>query len=328
VGKVKCQECGSAKAKRTCKIKNGIPICPSCCAKLRSRVCDDCSHYEASVRYQMEKPTKEQKERDFITLIDPDIDEECDKALSLVEYGQITQAEKLMSELLKKYPDYHTVQYGMGVCYVFQEKLEEGIRFFKKAVDIFPYFTEAHFNMAMAYSRLGEVGETVKAFKEVIRVGGDKELVSEAKNRVEDLERMVEKHHGFDLDTYLRNNGTFNKAFAALQETEFDLAVDLFTKVLSVDPKNVQSWGNLGLAYAGVGQRAKALECLDKALELDPKYELAIANRMFVEKMVEGECLKGKIESVNYYRDYGSKNKKSYIADVINDLRDLTRDNG
>jgi tetratricopeptide (TPR) repeat protein len=320
VSKVTCQECGLAKAKRTCEIKNGIQICPSCCAKLRSPVCEDCSYYEASVRYEMGKPTKEQKKRDFITLIDPNIDEQCDKALSLVESGQIVQAEKLMSELLRKYPYYHTVQYGMGVCCVFQEKLEEGIRFFKKAVDIFPYFTEAHFNMAMAYSRLGEVGETVKAFKEVIRVGGDEELVSEAKKRVEDLERMVKKNHGFDLDTYLRNNETFNKAFAALQETEFDLAVDLFAKVLSVDPKNVQSWGNLGLAYAGLGQRAKALECLDRALELDSKYELAIANKMFVEKMEEGECLKGKVECVNYYRDYGSK-KKSYLGEMVDDLK-------
>jgi tetratricopeptide (TPR) repeat protein len=270
----------------------------------------------------MEKPTGEQKERDFITLLDPNIDEQCDKALSLVESGQIERAEEFMSELLRKYPYYHTVQYGMGVCCVFQEKLEEGIRFFKKAVEIFPYFTEAHFNMAMAYSRLGEVGETVKAFKEVIRVGGDEELVFEAKNRVEDLERMVKKHYGFDLDTYLRNNETFNKAFAALQETEFDLAVDLFTKVLSIDHKNVQSWGNLGLAYAGLGQRTKALECLDRALELDPKYELAIANKLFVEKMEEGQCLKGKTESVNYYRDYGIKNK-SYLGEVFEDLKGL-----
>jgi tetratricopeptide (TPR) repeat protein len=268
----------------------------------------------------MEKPTGEQKERDFITLLDPNIDEQCDKALSLVESGQIERAEEFMSELLRKYPYYHTVQYGMGVCCVFQEKLEEATRFFKKAVEIFPYFTEAHFNMAMAYSRLGEVGETVTAFKEVIRVGGDEELVFEAKNRVEDLERMVKKHYGFDLDTYLRNNETFNKAFTALQETEFDLAVDLFTKVLSIDHKNVQSWGNLGLAYAGLGQRAKALECLDRALELDPKYELAIANKLFVEKMEEGQCLKGKMESVNYYRDYGSK-KKSYLDGVFDDLK-------
>jgi tetratricopeptide (TPR) repeat protein len=174
--------------------------------------------------------------------------------------------------------------------------------------------------MAMAYSKLGEVGETVKAFKEVIRVGGDEELVSEAKSRVEDLERMVKKHHGFNLDTFLRNNETFNKAHAALEETEFDMAVDLFTKVLSIDPKNVQSWGNLGLAYAGLGQRAKALECLGKALELDPEYELAIANRMLVEEMEEGECLKGKIESVYYYRDYGSK-KRSYLGEVLDDLK-------
>lgn len=317
MGKGKCQQCGLGKAKRTCKIKSGIQICPVCCAKLRSDLCESCSYYEASAKYSSEKP---RKERPFITMIDPDLEEECDEALSLVESGQLARGEKLLRDLLKKHPGYHTVQYGMGVCFALQDKLEEAIEFFKRTVKIFPYFTEAHFNMAMAYTKLGDVSGAVKAFKEVIRVGGDQKLVSEAESRVRSLENLIMKNYGLSLDAYLNNYERFNKAFAALEARKFELAVDLFTQVLSVDPKNVQSWGNLGLAYAGLGKRAKALECLDKALELDPKYELAMVNRLGIEKMVEGERLEGEIASIDYFRDYGRKNKKSYIAQVIGEL--------
>jgi tetratricopeptide (TPR) repeat protein len=45
------------------------------------------------------------------------------------------------------------------------------------------------------------------------------------------------------------------------------------------------------LAYAGLGNRKKALDCLNKAIELDPEYEPAILNRLVAEKMKDGEAL-------------------------------------
>ena len=318
MAKEKCQICGMEKAKRTCKIKDALQICPVCCAKLRYDQCAGCAYYGDSVRYQTEKA---HRERHFITPINPEIDEECDRILSAVESGHLSHGEKQMRELYKKYPDYHTVLYGMGVCNVSQDKFEEGIEFFKRAVHIFPYLTEAHFNMAMAYIKLGDIAGVVRGFREVIRVGGDKELVSEAKRRLDDLDKTVREINGFNLDTYLKNSQTFSEAFAALQNRQFALAIDLFRRVLSTDPKHVQSWGNLGLAYAGIGERDKALECLDKALELDPEYEIAAVNRIGIKKMREGERLEGKIDSVDYYRDYRRKEKKSYIAEILGNVR-------
>jgi tetratricopeptide (TPR) repeat protein len=317
MAKERCQICGIEKAKRTCKIKDALQICPVCCAKLRYSQCAGCAYYTASVRYQTEKP---QRERHFITPINPEIDEECDRILSQVESGHLLTGEKKMTELLRKHPNYHTVLYGMGVCYVLQDKFEEAIEFFKRAVDIFPYLTEAHFNMGMAYIKLGDIAGVVRAFREVIHVGGNEELVSEARRRLADLERTVIKLNGFNLDTYLNNSETFDKAFAALQNSEFLSAINLFKRVLATDPKHVQSWGNLGLAYAGTGERDKALECLDKALELDPEYEVAAVNRIAIEKLSEGEHLEGEIDSVNYYRDYKGKGKKSYISETIRSL--------
>jgi tetratricopeptide (TPR) repeat protein len=325
MAKERCQLCGQSKAKRTCKIKGEIRICPVCCSKVRSDACVACTYYDASVRYHFEKSEKPIKEKPFIAQIIPEIDEECDRILSLVESGHLLTGEKQMTELLRKYPNYHTVLYGMGVCHVLQDKFEEAIEFFKRAVAIFPYLTEAHFNMGMAYIKLGDIAGVVRAFREVIRVGGNRELVSEAKNRLYDLEKTIRKLNGFDMDTFLSNSDTFNKAFAALENREFMSAINLFERVLATDPKHVQSWGNLGLAYAGMGERDKALECLDKALELDPEYEIAAVNRIGIEKMGEGERLEGKIDSVNYYRDYKVKGKKSYIAEILGNVEGLLK---
>jgi tetratricopeptide (TPR) repeat protein len=325
VAKERCQLCGIERAKRTCKIKDALQICPVCCAKLRSDGCGDCTYYEASIRYHSEKSEKPQRERHFITPINPEIDEECDRILSMVESGHLSRGENLMRELYKKYPNYHTVLYGMGVCCALQEKFEEAVGFFKRAVAIFPYLTEAHFNMGMAYIKLGDIAGVVRAFREVIRVGGDKELVSEAKRRLDDLDKTVRKLNGLSLDAFLKNSETFGKAFEALQNHQFALAIGLFRRALSTDPKHVQSWGNLGLAYASIGERSRALECLDKALELDPDYEIAAVNRIGIEKMREGERLEWKMDSVDYYRDYKVRGKKSYIAEILGNLGDFLK---
>jgi lipoprotein NlpI len=57
------------------------------------------------------------------------------------------------------------------------------------------------------------------------------------------------------------------------------------------------------------------LEAFDKALELDPHYELALLNRRITEDLEEGEYLMNKVKSIEYYKDYKLKNK-SYIEEV------------
>lgn len=322
MAKERCRVCGMEKAKRICKIKDALQICSICCAKLRYDQCAGCAYYADAGRYQTEKI---RKEKHFITRIDPEIDEECNRILSMVDSGHLSRGEKLMRELYKKYPDYHTVLYGMGVCHALQDQHEEAVKFFERAIHIFPYFTEAHFNMAMACTKLADIGGMVRGFREVIRIGGDEELVFEAKRRLDDLEKMVREHQGFNLDTYVKNSETYNKAFSALERREFMSAINLFKQVLETDPKHVQSWGNLGLAYAGNGERGKALECLDKALELDPEYEVAAVNRIVIERLSEGERLEGKIDTVHYYRDYKVRNKKSYIAEILGRVGSLLK---
>ena len=265
------------------------------------------------------------KEKPFIALLKPEVDEECDRILSVVESGHPSRGEKEMRELYQKYPNYHTVLYGMGVCHALQDKFEDAIEFFKKAVAIFPYLTEAHFNMAMAYLKLGDIGGVVRAFREVIRVGRDEELVSMARKRLADLERETVQLTGLSLETFLYNSEIYSKAFTALQNREFNSAISLFRRVLATDPKHVQSWGNLGLVYAGIGERGKALECLDKALELDPEYEVAAVNRITIEKLKEGERLEGKMDSVDYYRDYKGKEKKSFLSEILGNFGDFLK---
>lgn len=106
------------------------------------------------------------------------------------------------------------------------------------------------------------------------------------------------------LEAYIGNERLFNEAFDHLRSSRYERAVELFRKTLEQNPKHVQSYGNLALALAGLGQKGQALQCLDKALELDPSYEPARRNRKVLKRLSEGEPLTNvRFGETEYYRE-------------------------
>src|SRR5208337_492411 len=165
----RCTNCGLNKVKRICHADKERHLCPVCCAKARSDACGGCAHYRVANKYRPDQ----RQEKKFITLLDPDLDDECNDALALIEAGNLTQGEARMQVLFKRRPDYHMIQYGMGVCCIQRENFGEAAEYFRRAVDIFPYFTEAQFNLGMVCLKLVDIPGMIAAFREVVRIGGD-----------------------------------------------------------------------------------------------------------------------------------------------------------
>ena len=317
---MRCPICDRRKGKRRCQINAGNSICSQCCGSVRHDGCGGCSHYESSQRHQRARQITNKK---FITEIIPDVDDRCDEALALLEKGKITKGQRIFEDLVRERPNYHMVLYGLGVCCGLQEKPEEAISYFQRAIDVYPIFTEAYMNLGVACCQNIDLPNAVRAFETVIELDGrDGEFGSQAAQRIADFEKMTRENNGISLSAYLRNHEVYGTAFAALKSQEYTKAIRLFELVLSVDPKNVQSHGNIALAYAGLGDKEKALEYFDKAIALDPTYEPAICNRMIVERMEDGEEYRPGIKEIDYYRDYRGKGKRPYVQEVLEETQE------
>ena len=234
------------------------------------------------------------REDEFTAEILPKVDEAIDRLLIRVEKGQLENVETGLEALLREHPDYHTTNYAMGVYRALVlEEPESAIPFFKKAVSVFPLMAEAHFNLGTCYIKAGRIPEAVTSLRKAIRYSGDDDqIVEKARDELRTLEGIVRKHYPFQtLDAFMENQRLFDLAFENLQARRYEAAANLFDRVLAQNPDHVQSHGNVALAYAGLGQKALALEHLDKALALDPTYEPAVQNRKGIEVMKEGEPL-------------------------------------
>lgn len=84
-----------------------------------------------------------------------------------------------------------------------------------------------------------------------------------------------------------------------MNNNKWEHAISLFQQCIQYCQRHPQSYGNMGICYGKLGQKALALKALDMALELDPNYEPAIVNRAFAETLKEGEKFSpNKVETV------------------------------
>ncbi len=297
-----------------CVLRGRRMICTLCCAELRNPDCGECPHYEASQRYARSKTATHQPGH-FIVEIDPEVEEAVDRALALVEQGKLKVGEAIISELKEDHPENHMVNYAMGVVHGLKGEHDEAIEYLDKAVSIFPYFIEAHFNKAVAYKSKFDLLNTIKSFRRVVELGepGD-DLVRQAQNLISDMERSIKKTDGIDLDSYIECGEMFNEACSLMEKREWKKAIAGFHACLRTSKRHVQSYGNLGICYAQIGQKEPAIRALDKAIQLDPTYEPALTNRMIIEALDEGEQLGREVEIVEYYTERFLNRRKDRLT--------------
>lgn len=247
----------------------------------------------------------------FIAEMRPDLEDKVDQALCQLENGAVKEAGARIKSLLQAHPHYHTTNYAMGVYVAkVEEDFPAALPYFEKAVEIFPMFPEAQFNLGAAAMKTFKLPEAVAAFRAAWRYSRpDDDIAEMAREQLRFIEKVALESTPFkSLDDYLANVRLFEEAFQCLTDRQFEQAAQMFRQVLDIIPNHVQSHGNLALAYAGLGKKAAALECLDKALTLDPGYEPARINRRSIVAMREGEPgLSGGIEEINYYQDHFDK---------------------
>ncbi|WP_198262877.1 tetratricopeptide repeat protein [sulfur-oxidizing endosymbiont of Gigantopelta aegis] len=250
------------------------------------------------------------KKKEFLKKQQNQLDERIAFAIHLIQEKNYHEAEKLLNQILSTHPDVGYVYYAYGLLYVTSGHPKQGIIALEKSIVHDPKFAPSYLNLAIAYFKgalLHKMVETIDKMHELTCY--DTECYTQAEKLINDARVMLKKGENTSLEQYCQNLHDFDEAFNLMSAKSYPEAIDLFSSLIKKEPGHVACHGNIGICYSQMGQKALAIQYFDKALALDPNYELALVNKIITEELKEGEKLNSEMKRVEYYKDFPIKNK-------------------
>jgi tetratricopeptide (TPR) repeat protein len=250
--------------------QEGYVLSPTTVAKAASAVG---AAARAAVRASMKLPRDYYLGRDILGLTDEHRDDRVDT----------TRSTPRPSALSAHSPDDATARSLLGTALLSLGKHEEALLELHAAARLEPSVAERHWNLAHAARKAGKLGACYLALVDYLgardRARGAAERGRAARRYVRLFSRYARAEHpDAKVEHVARAEELFERAYRHLVEERLSDAISGFQAVLKLCPSHYPSWGNLGAAYVSLGERDRAEECLRKALDYCPSYEIARQN--------------------------------------------------
>lgn len=152
--------------------------------------------------------------------------------------------------------------------------LEKAIKYFEKALSIFPGYHDVYGEMGLAYMYMGDNIKAMENFQISVKQVPDAKVYSNMgmiyfqQNNVPEAQKVYEKAIQID-DRYV--DGYRNLGSALAIQGKFAEAIPHFKKAIEFRPNEAILYFFLGSAYKDSGDSVSAQQYLNKAYQLDPK---------------------------------------------------------
>ncbi len=182
-------------------------------------------------------------------------------------------------EIFPKYTDVHT---ELGKAYLMALNYDSSISHFKTAISQSPYQSIAANNLGTAYLRTGKYKEAIEAYKLAITINAGFTAaffnLGCAYIQAQQLDSAVSYlNKTLAIEPgYISANMQLGIAYYFMNKN--DLAEPNIKKVLESDPNNVDALNTLGAIYLKLGKYPQSVEALKKAIAINPNYVNAYSN--------------------------------------------------
>lgn len=197
--------------------------------------------------------------------------------------GKHAEAAAAFERAIEHQPGYADIHSNLGVQYVALGRGEDARACFQRALSINPGYLRARIMLAKLYSEAGdgehaiEELETSLSYAPAFIVDNVRELVRMHRQETSAGERGALFHR---LLEERPTSAQISKQIAleAIQNGDYDAAVDELKKALSINPHYPDLHNLLGIAYANRGMTDDAVVEFETALKINPDYLKARLN--------------------------------------------------
>ena len=201
---------------------------------------------------------------------------------TLAGQERFEDALSMYQKAIELQPDLAAAHYYMGNVFKKQGRIEEALLSYSKAVDLEPNVAGPYYNMGNTLKYQGKLHEAVSCYKKAIELKPD---YAEARCNL----GLVLQEKG-DLDDAVRHYEKATRIMPELVEAWYGMgnalkekgvleeAIVCFKKALALRPDYSGVWNNMGNIFRLQGEPEKAIFCYEKAVQIDPGVAVAHNN--------------------------------------------------
>ena len=203
-------------------------------------------------------------------------------AIQAISDGDFDQASQILNQCQQQQPNSAEVYFLMGNLNERQQKLEEAIKSYQKAIELDPDFTRSYYNLGVLLLVQEKAVKASEMFDQLVR--REPRFISDFLRigRMFILQKDYLTAHRYlkmAVEVKPTANAYNDLAVISIFEKDFDNSIEYALKAVELDPKLASAYNNLGVAYAnGRKDFAKATEYYRQAITLNPRYGTAYQN--------------------------------------------------
>ena len=228
------------------------------------------------------------------------LDQALQKGIEAHKAGQVQEADRLYTAILKAQPKHPDANHNMGVLAVGVGKVQEALPFFKTALEANPGTAQFWLSYIDAFIKLEKLADAKVVLDQAKGNGAEGDRFDEFEQRLEGVEpskttgsqdqdppqeqmqSLINLYSQGQLKQALEQATTLLQQFpnssvlynicgaANAGLVQLDASVEAYSKALAIKPDYADAYNNMGNALQEQGQLEEAIEAYSKALAIKP----------------------------------------------------------
>lgn len=206
------------------------------------------------------------------------------KALNKQHAGDFPAAESLYKRALQYNPMHLDANYLLGTLYAEQGALTHALKFLRQAAAIHPNSHMIQNNLGNVYKLSGQFDKAIDCYQRALSIEPNMpEVHNNLGNIYKNKNQFDEAEACYRRALLLRPGSieTYCNLGAVLHELKkFQEAIDNYGTALDLNSAYKVAHEGMGICYAELGERDRAITCFKRYLELDPSNNSSVKLRL------------------------------------------------
>ncbi|MFQ5910741.1 MAG: tetratricopeptide repeat protein, partial [Thermoplasmata archaeon] len=184
------------------------------------------------------------------------------KGTALVSLGREDETVHCMDEVLEADPKNRAALLWMAKIFEVKQNWEEALKWYDRYLGVYPGEEDQWVKHGDVLATLGREDIAAESYRNVLKINP---LNQEATRKLEKLKISVKE--------------LMTQALSRSALGDYVGALDIFDRVLRIEPRNSRALLGKGVAYRRLNKFTGAIECLNQVLDIDPENQAALLNK-------------------------------------------------